>query len=58
MGLNIDKIGKLYYLPNLIVIFLSSSFLNLTVWTPETAFTMVDFPWATWPIVPKKYVYF
>lgn len=34
------------------VMFLSSSFLNLTVWTPEMAFTTVDFPWATWPMVP------
>lgn len=39
-------------LPNLIVIFLSSSFLNLTVCTPEIALTTVDLPWATWPIVP------
>lgn len=38
--------------PNLMVMFLSSSFLNLTVWTPEMAFTTVDFPWATWPMVP------
>lgn len=38
--------------PSLMVMFLSSSFLNLTVWTPEIAFTTVDFPWATWPIVP------
>lgn len=30
----------------------SSSFLNLTVCTPEMAFTTVDFPWATCPIVP------
>ena len=30
----------------------SSSFLNLTVWTPEIAFTTVDLPWATCPIVP------
>lgn len=35
------------------VMFLSSSFLNLTVWTPEMAFTTVDFPWATWPMVPS-----
>lgn len=34
------------------VIFRTSSFLNLTVITPEIAFTTVDFPWATWPIVP------
>lgn len=32
------------YLPNLIVMFLSSSFLNRTVCTPEIAFTTVDFP--------------
>lgn len=36
------------------VMFLSSSFLNLTVWTPEMALTTVDFPWATWPMVPGK----
>lgn len=36
------------------VMFLSSSFLNLTVWTPEMAFTTVDFPWATWPMVPGR----
>lgn len=34
------------------VIFLSSSFLNRTVCTPEIALTTVDLPWATWPIVP------
>lgn len=38
--------------PNLIVMFLSSSFLKRTVCTPEIAFTTVDLPWATWPIVP------
>lgn len=36
--------------------FLSSSFLNLTVWTPEMALTRVDFPCATWPIVPMLIV--
>lgn len=35
------------------MIFLSRSFLNGTVWTPETAFTIVDFPWATWPLFLK-----
>ena len=30
----------------------SSSFLNRTVCTPEMAFTTVDLPCATWPIVP------
>lgn len=30
--------------PNLMVIFLSNSFLKRTVWTPEIAFTTVDFP--------------
>lgn len=40
--------------PSLIVMFLSSSFLNLTVCTPEIAFTTVDFPWATWPMVPRR----
>ena len=34
------------------VMFLTSSFLNRTVMTPEMAFTTVDFPWATCPIVP------
>ena len=38
------------------VIFLSSSFLNLTVCTPEMALTTVDFPWATWPMVPTLMV--
>lgn len=33
-----------FNLPNLIVIFLSNSFLNRTVCTPEMAFTTVDFP--------------
>ncbi len=42
--------------PNLIVMFLSSSFLNRTVWTPEMALTTVDLPWATWPIVPMLIV--
>lgn len=23
-------------------------------WTPDIAFTTVDFPWATWPIVPEN----
>lgn len=32
--------------------FLSNSFLNRTVCTPEIAFTTVDFPWATCPMVP------
>ena len=32
--------------------FLSNSFLNRTVWTPLRALTTVDFPCATWPIVP------
>lgn len=31
----------------------SSSFLKRTVWTPDIAFTTVDFPWATCPIVPE-----
>ena len=44
----------LYHLPSLMVMFLSSSFLKRTVWTPEIAFTTVDLPWATWPIVPDK----
>lgn len=38
------------------VIFRSSSFLKRTVWTPEIAFTTVDFPWATCPIVPMLMV--
>jgi len=36
------------------VIFLSNSFLNRTVKTPEMAFTTVLFPWATCPIVPEE----
>ena len=32
--------------------FLSISFLNRIVWTPEIALTTVDFPCATCPIVP------
>jgi hypothetical protein len=38
--------------PNLIVMFRSISFLKRIVWTPEIAFTTVDFPWATCPMVP------
>ena len=38
--------------PSLMVMFRTSSFLNRTVMTPDIAFTTVDFPWATWPIVP------
>lgn len=34
------------------VIFLSNSFLKRTVCTPEMAFTIVDFPCATCPMVP------
>lgn len=34
----------------------SCSFLNRTVCTPEMAFTTVDFPWATWPMVPMLMV--
>lgn len=52
---NVQNIGC-GYIPNLMVIFLSSSFLNLTVCTPEIAFTTVDFPWATWPMVPMLIV--
>ena len=37
---------------NLIVIFLTLSCLNLTVLTPDTALTTVDFPCATCPTVP------
>jgi hypothetical protein len=44
----------LYHLPSLMVMFLSSSFLKRTVWTPEIAFTTVDLPWATCPIVPDE----
>lgn len=36
--------------------FLSSSFLNLTVWTPESALTTVDLPCATCPMVPMLMV--
>lgn len=38
------------------VMFLSSSFLNLTVCTPDIAFTTVDLPCATCPIVPMLIV--
>lgn len=34
----------------------SSSFLKRTVCTPEMAFTTVDLPCATWPIVPMLMV--
>lgn len=27
---------------------------QIIAWTPDIAFTTVDFPWATWPIVPGK----
>jgi hypothetical protein len=37
------------------VMFRTSSFLNLTVMTPEIALTTVDFPCATWPIVPVHF---
>ena len=40
--------------PSLIVIFRTSSFLNLTVMTPDIAFTTVDLPCATCPIVPAS----
>lgn len=38
------------------VMFLSNSFLNLTVCTPDMAFTTVDLPCATCPIVPMLIV--
>lgn len=38
------------------VMFRSSSFLKRTVWTPEIAFTTVDLPCATCPIVPMLMV--
>src|SRR5580693_8689026 len=38
--------------PSLIVMFRTSSFLKRTVMTPEMAFTTVDFPCATCPMVP------
>ena len=40
--------------PSLIVMFRTSSFLNLTVMTPDIAFTTVDLPCATCPIVPAS----
>lgn len=43
-------------LPSLIVMLRSSSFLKRTVCTPDMAFTTVDLPWATWPIVPMLMV--
>mmetsp|Transcript_485 Transcript_485/g.1154 ORF Transcript_485/g.1154 Transcript_485/m.1154 type:complete len:205 (-) Transcript_485:125-739(-) len=42
--------------PSLIVIFRSSSFLNRTVCMPEIAFTTVDLPCATCPMVPMLMV--
>lgn len=45
-----------YNLPSLMVMLRSSSFLKRTVCTPEMALTTVDFPWATWPIVPMLIV--
>ena len=38
--------------PSLIVMLRSSSFLKRTVCTPVMALTTVDFPCATWPMVP------
>ena len=38
------------------VIFLINSFLNRIVLTPEIAFTTVDLPCATWPMVPMLMV--
>ena len=38
--------------PSLMVMLRTSSFLNRTVMTPDIAFTTVDFPCATCPIVP------
>lgn len=38
------------------VMFRSNSFLKRTVWTPEIAFTTVDFPCATCPMVPMLMV--
>ena len=49
------KILALAY-PSLIVIFLNFSFEVLTVLIPEIALTTVDFPWATWPMVPMLMV--
>lgn len=43
-------------LPSLMVMLRSNSFLKRTVWTPEIAFTTVDLPWATCPIVPMLMV--
>lgn len=43
-------------LPSLMVMFRSNSFLKRTVWTPEIAFTTVDFPCATCPMVPMLMV--
>ena len=40
--------------PSLIVMFRTSSFLKRTVMTPDMAFTTVDFPCATCPMVPAS----
>jgi hypothetical protein len=40
--------------PSLIVIFRTSSFLKRTVMTPDIAFTTVDLPCATCPMVPAR----
>lgn len=55
----LDRLSLLGFclgLPSLMVMFLSNSFLKRTVWTPEIAFTTVDFPWATCPMVPMLMV--
>ncbi len=49
------KILALAY-PSRIVMFLTLSCLNLTVLTPDTALTTVDFPCATCPTVPTLMV--
>lgn len=51
-----ERCKMMYHLPSFIVIFRSNSFLKRTVCTPEMALTTVDFPCATWPIVPMLMV--
>lgn len=55
-GISIEYFSETWCLPNLIVMLRSNSFLKRTVCTPEIAFTTVDLPWATWPIVPTLMV--
>lgn len=51
-----QKLRMFKNVPSLMVMLRSSSFLKRTVCTPEIAFTTVDLPCATWPIVPMLMV--